>query len=50
MLLPSGFGYDHFRAHLVKLRPQFPFVQVDLYSLHSLQNKTAHNIVDTVAF
>lgn len=36
MILPSSFGYDHLRAHLVKLDPQFPFVQVDLYAFHSL--------------
>lgn len=41
VFLPSSFGDDHLRPHLVKLRPEFPLVQVDFYSLHSLQNKTS---------
>lgn len=39
VLLPSSFGDDHLRPHLVKLYPEFPLVQVDFYCLHSLQNK-----------
>lgn len=38
--LPSSFGYNHLRAHLVELYPQFSLVQVDFDSLHALQNKT----------